>query len=178
MNIDKWDLKGFESDNLYTSPSSKIKSNQIDVKSENLTLDKKATLDIVGRANTENGKKNKKSKGVLLSNVIVNGKTTLDFDGDIECHNTIFDNLYFKNINKQQIPTNISNSSLKGNIEGEGISTINQSEINNSTIRSRRGASISINGEYLNEMKDFDSEFVPSEDITKGSYSTNELEIL
>lgn len=178
LKIEKWELKGFEANNLYTSPSSRIKSNQIDVKSENLTLDKKATLDITGRANTENGKKNKKSKGVFLSNVIVNGKTTLDFEGDIECHNTIFDDLYFRNINKEQSPTNISNSSLRGNIEAEGIKTINQSEINNSTIRSRRRIPISINGEYLNEMKDFDSEFVPSKDITTGPYSTDELEIL
>ena len=178
LKINDWRLKGFEANNLYASPSSKIKSNQIDVKSENLTLDKKATLDITGTANTENSKKNKKSKGIFLSNVIVNGKTTLDFEGGIECHNTIFDNLYFKNINKEQAPTNISNSTLKGNIEGEGIKMINQSEINNSTIRSRRGISISIDGEYLNEMKDFDSEFVPSKDITTGPYSTNKLEIL
>ena len=123
-------------------------------------------------------RKVKKSKGVLLSNVIVKGKTALDFEGDIECHNTIFDDLYFRNINKEQSPTNISNSTLKGNIEGEGISTINQSEINNSIIRSRSKALISIDGEYLNEMKDFDSEFVPSKDITTGPYSTDKLEIL
>lgn len=160
------------------SLTSKINSSKIDVKSENLTLEKKATLDITGKANTENGKKSKKSKGVFLSNVIIKGKTALDFEGDIECHNTIFDNLYFKNINREQAPTHISNSSLKGNIEGEGIKAINQSEINNSTIRSGRGASISIDGEYLNDVKDFDSEFVPSKDITTGPYSTDELEIL
>jgi len=113
-----------------------------------------------------------------LSNVIVNGKTTLDFEGDIECHNTIFDNLYFKNTNKEQIPTNISNSSLKGNVEAEGVKTINQSEINNSTIHSRSKTPISIDGEYLNDIKDFDSEFVKSEKIMADFCSTNELEIL
>lgn len=178
LKINNWRLKGFEANNLQSSLTSKINSSKINVKSENLTLEKKAILDITGRANTENGKKSKKSKGVILSNVIVNGKTTLDFEGDIECHNTIFDNLCFKNVNKEQTPTNISNSSLKGNIEGEGIKAINQSEINSSIIHSRGKAPISIDGEYLNDIKDFDSEFVPSKDITTGPYSTDELEIL
>lgn len=114
----------------------------------------------------------------MLENVIVNGKTTLDFEGDIECHNTIFDSLCFKNVNKEQAPTNISNSSLRGNVEGEGVKMINQSDINNSILRSRGKAPISINGEFLNEVKDFDNEFVPSKDIATGPYSTDELEIL
>lgn len=70
LKIENWEIKGFEADNLYASPNSKIKSKQIDVKSENLTLDKKATLDIIGASNIESGKKSKKSKGVILSNVL------------------------------------------------------------------------------------------------------------
>ena len=178
LKIENWEIKGFEADNLYTSPNSKIKSKQIDVKSENLTLDKKATLDIIGASNIESVKKSKKSKGVILSNVIVKGKTALDFRGDIECHNTIFDNLDFKNINSKEVSTKVFNSLLGGKIEGEDIQSIRESDIKDSIIYSRREEPISIEGKYLNGINDFDGELTEAKKEIVIPCSINKLEIL
>lgn len=178
LKIENWEIKGFEADNLYVSPNSKIKSKQIDVKSENLTLDKKATLDIIGASNIESVKKSKKSKGVILSNVIVKGKTALDFRGDIECHNTIFDNLDFKNINSKEVSTKVFNSLLGGKIEGEDIQSIRESDIKDSIIYSRREEPISIEGKYLNGINDFDGELTEAKKEIVIPCSINKLEIL
>ena len=115
---------------------------------------------------------------MILSNVIVKGKTALDFRGDIECHNTIFDNLDFKNINSKEVSTKVFNSLLGGKIEGEDIQSIRESDIKDSIIYSRREEPISIEGEYLNGINDFDSAFIETKKEIAAPCSINKLEIL